>query len=50
VLIGTAARTAADIMVVSRRDRHLQRGTLGGVSQRVLAYAPCAAAMVPSPA
>ena len=50
VPIGTAARTAADVVVVSRRDRHLRRGTLGGVSQRVLAYAPCPAAMIPSPA
>jgi nucleotide-binding universal stress UspA family protein len=50
VLIGTAARTAADVVVVSRRDRHLRRGTLGGVSQRVLAYAPCPVAMIPSPA
>ena len=49
VLIGVAVRTAADVVVVSRRDRHLRRGTLGGVSQRILAYAPCAAAMVPSP-
>jgi nucleotide-binding universal stress UspA family protein len=50
VLLGVATRIAADLLIVSRRDRHLRRGTLGGVSQRVLAYSPCAAAMVPSPA
>jgi nucleotide-binding universal stress UspA family protein len=49
VLLGAATRISADLAVVSRRDRYLRRGTLGGVSQRVLAYAPCAAAMVPSP-
>lgn len=49
LLLATITRVAADLAVVSRRDRHLRRGTLGGVSQRVLSYAPCAAAMVPSP-
>jgi nucleotide-binding universal stress UspA family protein len=48
VLLGAVTRTAADLIVVSRRDHHLRRGTLGGVGQRVLAYASCAAAMVPS--
>jgi nucleotide-binding universal stress UspA family protein len=48
VLLESATRIPADLVVVSRRDRHLRRGTLGGVSSRVLAYAPCAAAMVPS--
>jgi nucleotide-binding universal stress UspA family protein len=50
VLVGTAARVDADLVVVGRRDHAPMRGTLGGVSQRVLAYAPCAAAMVPLPA
>jgi nucleotide-binding universal stress UspA family protein len=49
VLLATVTRIAADLVVVSRRDRHLRSGTLGGVGQRVLAYASCAAAMVPSP-
>jgi nucleotide-binding universal stress UspA family protein len=48
VLLAAVTRTAADLIVVSRRDHHLRRGTLGGVGQRVLAYAQCAAAMVPS--
>lgn len=48
VLLAAVTRTAADLIVVSRRDHHLRRGTLGGVGQRVLAYASCAAAMVPS--
>jgi nucleotide-binding universal stress UspA family protein len=48
VLLAAVTRTAADLVVVSRRDHHLRRGTLGGVGQRVLAYAACAAAMVPS--
>lgn len=47
VLLGAAARTAADLVVVGRRDHFPLRGTLGGVSQRVLAYAPCAALVVP---
>jgi nucleotide-binding universal stress UspA family protein len=49
VLLATITRAAADLVVVSRRDRHLRRGTLGGVSQRILSYASCAAAMAPSP-
>lgn len=49
LLLGAAARTAADLVVVGRRDHFPLRGTLGGVSQRVLAYAPCAAATVPAP-
>jgi nucleotide-binding universal stress UspA family protein len=49
VLLATVTRIAADLVVVSRRDRHLRSGTLGGVGQRVLSYASCAAAMVPSP-
>ena len=48
VLLSVAARTSADLLVVGRRDHHLLRGTLGGVSQRVLAYSPCPALMVPS--
>jgi nucleotide-binding universal stress UspA family protein len=50
VLLGAAAQTAADLVVVGRRDHRPMRGTLGGVSQRVLAYAPCAAVIVPPPA
>jgi nucleotide-binding universal stress UspA family protein len=50
VILNTAARVQADLVVVSRRDYHLLRGTLGSVSQRVLAYAPCPAAIVPPPA
>ena len=49
VIIGTAARTEADLVVLGRRDHGLLRGTLGGVSQRVLAYAPCSAAIVSTP-
>jgi nucleotide-binding universal stress UspA family protein len=49
VLLAAVTRVAADLVVVSRRDRHLRSGTLGGVGQRVLAYASCAAVMVPSP-
>lgn len=48
VLLATASRTHADLVVVGRRDHFPMRGTLGGVSQRVLAYAPCAAATVPT--
>jgi nucleotide-binding universal stress UspA family protein len=48
VLLAAVTRTVADLVVVSRRDHHLRRGTLGGVGHRILAYAPCAAAMVPS--
>ena len=49
VLLSVAARMSADLVVVGRRDHHLLRGTLGGVSQRVLAYSPCPAVVVPSP-
>ena len=49
LLLGAAAKNAADLVVVGRRDHFPLRGTLGGVSQRVLAYAPCAAATVPLP-
>jgi nucleotide-binding universal stress UspA family protein len=49
VLLGGAARLDADLVVVGRRDHAPMRGTLGGTSQRVLAYAPCAAAVVPLP-
>lgn len=49
VLLAAVTRVVADLVVVSRRDRHLRMGTLGGVGQRVLAYASCAAVMVPSP-
>ncbi len=48
ILLAAVTRTAADVVVVSRRDHHLRRGTLGGVSQRVLAHAACAVMMVPS--
>jgi nucleotide-binding universal stress UspA family protein len=48
VLLGVATRLSADLVVVGRRDHHLLRGTLGGVSQRVLAYSPCPAVVVPS--
>ncbi len=47
VLLRTAKDTAADVIVVGRRDHGPLSGTLGGVSQRVLAYAPCAALIVP---
>lgn len=50
VVLRVATRTNADLVVVGRRGNFPMRGTLGGVSQRVLAYAPCAAATVPSPA
>jgi nucleotide-binding universal stress UspA family protein len=50
VLLNRAAQVQADLVIVSRRDHHLLRGTLGSVSQRVLAYAPCPAAIVPPPA
>jgi nucleotide-binding universal stress UspA family protein len=49
VILGSAERTAAHLVVLGRRDYGPLRGTLGGVSQRVLAYAPCAAAIVPYP-
>jgi nucleotide-binding universal stress UspA family protein len=48
ILLAAVARAAADVVVVSRRDHHLRRGTLGGVSQRLLAHAACAVMMVPS--
>ncbi len=46
VLLSVATRTSADLVVVGRRDHHLLRGTLGGVSQRVLAYSPCPGVVV----
>jgi nucleotide-binding universal stress UspA family protein len=49
VLLNAAAHVRSDLVVVSRRDHHLQRGMLGSVSQRVLAYAPCPAVIVPPP-
>jgi nucleotide-binding universal stress UspA family protein len=49
LLLDAAVQSAADLIVVGRRDHSPLRGTLGGVSQRVLAYAPCAAATVPGP-
>jgi nucleotide-binding universal stress UspA family protein len=50
LLLEAATRRDADLVVVGRREHFPMRGTLGGVSQRVLAYAPCAAAIVPFPA
>lgn len=47
LLLRTARGTAADVIVVGRRDHGSLSGTLGGVSQRVLAYASCAALIVP---
>jgi nucleotide-binding universal stress UspA family protein len=47
-LLGTASRTAADLVVVGRHDHGAFSGTLGGVSQRVLAYAPCPAIVMPT--
>lgn len=49
IVLAAAAKTDADLVVIGRRDHLPMRGTLGGVSQRVLAYAPCAALMVPFP-
>ena len=49
LLLDAATRKRADVVVVGRRDHFPMRGTLGGVNQRVLAYAPCAAATVPPP-
>jgi nucleotide-binding universal stress UspA family protein len=50
VLVDTAVDIAADLVVVGRQDRGPMTGILGGVSQRVLAYAPCAAVVVqPAP-
>jgi nucleotide-binding universal stress UspA family protein len=48
VLLAAVTRAVADLVVVSRSDHHLRRGTLGGVGHRVLAQASCAAVMVPS--
>jgi nucleotide-binding universal stress UspA family protein len=48
VLMDTAAEVAADLVVIGRQDRGPTSGMLGGVSQRVLAYASCAAAVVQS--
>ena len=47
ILLATAKDTASDVVVVGRRDHGPLSGTLGGVSQRVLAYASCAALIVP---
>jgi nucleotide-binding universal stress UspA family protein len=49
VIVATAASVTADLVVVGRQDRGTTCGMLGGVSQRVLAHAPCAAAIVQSP-
>jgi nucleotide-binding universal stress UspA family protein len=49
VLLEAATKVDADVIVVGRRDHYPLRGTLGGVSQRVLAYAPCVAVIVPPP-
>jgi nucleotide-binding universal stress UspA family protein len=50
VILATAEDVRADLVVVGRQDRGTTCGILGGVSQRVLAYAPGAAAIVqPSP-
>jgi nucleotide-binding universal stress UspA family protein len=49
VLLNTAVSAGADLIVVGRRDHQSLRGTLGSVSQRVLAYAPCPAVLVPLP-
>jgi nucleotide-binding universal stress UspA family protein len=46
-LLATAIASAANVIVVGRRDHGSLSGTLGGVSQRVLAYAPCPALIVP---
>jgi nucleotide-binding universal stress UspA family protein len=48
VLVGLAERRGADAIVVGRRDHGKLRGTVGGVSQRVLAYAPCPAIVMPT--
>jgi nucleotide-binding universal stress UspA family protein len=48
VLLDTARDRDADAVVVGRHDHGALRGTLGGVSQRVLAYAPCPAVVMPS--
>jgi nucleotide-binding universal stress UspA family protein len=48
VLLAAAADVTANLVVVGRQDRGAMSGMLGGVSQRVLAYAPCAAAIVQS--
>jgi nucleotide-binding universal stress UspA family protein len=48
VLLETARRTGADAVVVGRHEHGALQGTLGGVSQRVLAYSPCPAVVVPS--
>jgi nucleotide-binding universal stress UspA family protein len=48
ILLAVAKDTASDVVVVGQRDHVSLSGTLGGVSQRVLAYASCAALIVPS--
>jgi nucleotide-binding universal stress UspA family protein len=47
ILLSVAQETAAEVVAVGRRDHGPLCGTLGGVSQRVLAYASCAALIVP---
>jgi nucleotide-binding universal stress UspA family protein len=47
LLLDAAMTRGADLVVVGRRQHLPMRGTLGGVSQRVLAYSPCAALVVP---
>ena len=48
MLLDMATRVEADLLVVGRREHYPLRGTLGGVGQRVLAYAPCPAVIIPS--
>ena len=48
MLLDIAARDEADLLVVGRREHYPLRGTLGGVGQRLLAYAPCHAVIIPS--
>lgn len=47
VLINAATKSDANVIVVGRRDHSPLQGTLGGVSQRILAYAPCVSVIVP---
>jgi nucleotide-binding universal stress UspA family protein len=47
ILLNTAARVQAELVIIGRRDRHPFSGTLGSVSQRVLAYSKCPAAIIP---
>ena len=39
MLLDIAARVEADLLVAGRREHYPLRGTLGGVGQRLLAYA-----------